>query len=44
MNTSDSCASCSRKVYVIEKVEANNRIYHKNCFKVIYTTKTNNVK
>ncbi|KAL7321422.1 hypothetical protein PS15m_001185 [Mucor circinelloides] len=33
MNSSDNCASCSRKVYVIEKVEANNRIYHKHCFK-----------
>lgn len=34
MNSSDNCESCSRKVYVIEKVEANNRIYHKQCFKV----------
>ncbi|CEP18417.1 hypothetical protein [Parasitella parasitica] len=33
MNTSDSCDICARKVYVIEKVEANNRVYHKSCFK-----------
>ncbi|CAO3664154.1 hypothetical protein CU097_002632 [Rhizopus azygosporus] len=29
----DTCTNCSRRVYVIEKVEANGRIYHKSCFK-----------
>ncbi|KAI8880910.1 hypothetical protein K501DRAFT_141012, partial [Backusella circina FSU 941] len=27
------CSICEKKVYVIEKVEANGRIYHKACFK-----------
>ncbi|CAO3699511.1 unnamed protein product [Rhizopus stolonifer] len=29
----DTCSICTRTVYVIEKVEANGRIYHKTCFK-----------
>ncbi|GAA5813853.1 hypothetical protein MFLAVUS_007340 [Mucor flavus] len=29
----DHCPSCTRRVYVIEKIEANGRVYHKNCFK-----------
>ncbi|KAI9336589.1 hypothetical protein BD770DRAFT_401616 [Pilaira anomala] len=29
----DYCPNCSRRVYVIEKVEANGRVYHKHCFK-----------
>ncbi|KAI9484244.1 MAG: hypothetical protein EXX96DRAFT_561496 [Benjaminiella poitrasii] len=30
---SDCCTQCSRKVYVIEKIEANGMVYHKSCFK-----------
>ncbi|KAI8091007.1 uncharacterized protein B0P05DRAFT_584134 [Gilbertella persicaria] len=33
MDSSSSCAICSKTVYVIEKVEANTRVYHKTCFK-----------
>lgn len=36
----ETCSSCSKKVYVIEKTEANGRAYHKTCFKVNFMTAT----
>jgi hypothetical protein len=30
---SESCAFCEKKVYAMEKVEANSKTYHKNCFR-----------
>jgi len=33
MSAADQCAFCDKKVYVMEKVEANNKTYHKTCFK-----------
>ncbi|CAO3630113.1 unnamed protein product [Mucor hiemalis] len=29
----DNCLGCSKRVYVIEKTEANGKTYHKSCFK-----------
>jgi hypothetical protein len=35
-NNPDTCSICEKRVYVIEKVEANGRMYHQGCFKVNY--------
>ncbi|KAK0087537.1 hypothetical protein PV325_000787 [Microctonus aethiopoides] len=33
--TMDACESCQKKVYPLEKVETNNKIFHKHCFRCL---------
>ncbi|KAK0182402.1 hypothetical protein PV327_000546 [Microctonus hyperodae] len=33
--TMDVCESCQKKVYPLEKVETNNKIFHKHCFRCL---------
>ncbi|XP_008214674.1 probable GPI-anchored adhesin-like protein PGA55 isoform X19 [Nasonia vitripennis] len=34
-NCMDVCESCEKKVYPLEKVETNNKIFHKQCFRCL---------
>ncbi|XP_029168345.1 LOW QUALITY PROTEIN: microtubule-associated protein futsch [Nylanderia fulva] len=34
-NCTDVCESCQKKVYPLEKVETNNKIFHKQCFRCL---------